>query len=1088
MLTKYLSLCLLICLLLSCDNEAEKNITPTLFNLKNEQDTHIKFNNELSYTEDFNPYVYRNFYNGAGVALGDINNDGLLDIYFTGNLVNNKLFLNKGNWVFEDITQKAGVECPNIWSTGATFADINGDGLLDLYVCKSGKPEGNNRHNELFINNGDLTFTEKSKAYGLNITGLSVQAAFFDYDKDGDLDCYLLNNSIKSIGGFDLIKDQRNIPSPDGNKLLQNNNGVFEDVSHSTGIYSSAIGFGLGITLSDLNLDSWPDLFISNDFFEKDYLYTNNAGVSFSENSSNNFFSTSMGSMGADAADLNNDVYPEIMVTEMLPKSLERKKTKAIYESWDKYMLAEKKGYGNQFPRNVLQQNIGNSQFFEISRITGLDASEWSWSTLFFDMDNDGLKDVFISNGIYKDLLDRDYLNYMSEPNTIKNLMQSSSETIKKMIDAMPSNAVSNAAYLNKGNLQFKESADSLGLGTPSFSNGSVYGDLDNDGDLDLVVNNVNMPSFVYENTSKNNFIKIRFKGNTENKYAIGAKVFTYYNNNTQAFYENFNSHGFQSSTAPEIVIGLGKTKTIDSIKIVWPNDQVSLFKSIKSDTTLVVEQSKADLKLQKSTNLLSQVLKPIAPLFDYVHMENPTIDFKKEQLLDRMVSNEGPAFTSADINNDGIEDFYVGGAKNQSGKLFISSPNGYKNTEIPFIQDKASEDTDAVFFDSDNDGDLDLYVCSGGKAFSRFDTNLNDRLYINNGNANYTKLKTPLTFPKPISTSTVSVIDINLDGKIDILIGERFNPEAYGAPSSGYVLKNLGNNNFIPLEQTELKNIGLITSSQWVDLNNDKYPDLIVAGEWMPISIFINNNGNLINKTSSYNLANSIGVWSSLKVLDIDNDGDQDIIAGNIGNNYSYKTGTTLFFNDFDKNGKPESILCQNIGDKYYPIIDKDELVSQLPFLKKKLLYYKDYARIDMATLFDKNILDQTVKYELSTTESSIFLNNQSNFTRVSLPKEIQYSIVYAIETTDLNNDGFTDILFGGNQNLIKPQFGKLDASKGWILFGDKKLSSYTKVNPQILYIDGQIRNLKAINHSKKNIIIATINNSTINFYEYEK
>lgn len=1088
MLTKYLSLFLLICLFLSCDKDAKNIAKPTLFSLKKASETQIKFNNELSYTEDFNPYVYRNFYNGAGVALGDINNDGLLDIYFTGNLVNNKLFLNKGNWVFEDISQKAGVECSDIWSTGATFADVNGDGLLDLYVCKSGKPEGKNRHNELFINNGDLTFTEKSESYGLNITGLSVQAAFFDYDKDGDLDCYLLNNSIKSIGGFDLIKDQRNIPSPDGNKLLQNNNGVFIDVSSTTGIYSSAIGFGLGITLSDLNLDSWPDLFISNDFFEKDYLYTNNQGISFSENSSNNFSSTSMGSMGADAADLNNDIYPEIMVTEMLPQTLERKKTKAIYESWDKYMLAEKKGYGNQLPRNVLQQNIGNSQFFEISRITGLDATEWSWSTLFFDMNNDGLKDVFISNGIYKDLLDRDYLNYMSEPNTIKNLMHSSSETIKKMIDVMPSNAVPNAAYLNKGNLQFKELADSLGLGAPSFSNGSVYGDLDNDGDLDLVVNNVNMPNFVYENTSKNNYIKIRFKGNTQNTYAIGAKVFAYYNNNSQAFYENFNSHGFQSSTAPEIVIGLGKTQIIDSLKIIWPNDQVSLFKSIKSDTTLLAEQSQADLKLKTATPLISPMLKSISSLFKYIHIENSTVDFKKEQLLDRMVSNEGPAFTSADINNDGKEDFYVGGAKNQGGQLFISSPTGYKNTILPFSQDKASEDTDAVFFDSDNDGDLDLYVASGGKAFSRFDTNLNDRLYINNGNSKFTKLETPLPFPKPLSTATVSVADIDLDGNMDIFIGERFNPEAYGAPSSGYILKNLGNNTFIQLEQKGLNDIGLITSSQWVDLNNDQYPDLIITGEWMPISIFINTNGTLINKTNSFGLNNSVGIWSSLKVLDIDNDGDQDIIAGNIGSNYSYKTATTLFFNDFDKNGKPESILCQKIGNKYYPILDKDELVSQLPYLKKKLLYYKDYAKIDMLSLFGETVLNQTVKYELNTTETSLFLNNNSNFTQVSLPKELQYSIVYAIETSDVNNDGFIDLLFGGNQDLIKPQFGKLDASKGWILFGGKDISSFTKTTPEILHIDGQIRNLKVMKHLNKTIIIATINNSAVNFYEYEK
>ena len=515
---KYLFICLLLFskyILISCDNEK-------LFTLENSL-TGLIFENKLQYTEDFNPYTYRNFYNGGGVALGDINNDGLIDIYLTGNIVDNKMFLNKGNFKFEDITGKSGLACSNVWSTGATFADINGDGLLDLYVCKSGKPEGEKRHNELFINNGDLTFTEQSKKYNLDIIGLSVHSAFFDYDKDGDLDCYILNNSFRSVGGYDLIKDQRKIPDPEGqgNKLLENKNGKFVDVTQKAGIYSSEIGFGLGITLSDYNNDGWTDLFISNDFFEKDYLYINNQNGTFSEESEKYFKSLSLGSMGADSADLDNDLLTDLIVTEMLPKSLERKKTKAVYDSWDKYSLAVSKGYYHQYPRNVLQRNFGETGFLEIGRYSGVSASEWSWASMIFDMNNDGLRDVFIANGIYKDLLDRDYLSYMANTEMIKNMIRTEKEVIKKLIDIMPSKPVNNIVYKNDGKFQFKEYTKEWGFDFPSFSNGMSYADLDNDGDLDIVINNVNMPAFLYRNNNnnqKNKSISFSLEGELKNK------------------------------------------------------------------------------------------------------------------------------------------------------------------------------------------------------------------------------------------------------------------------------------------------------------------------------------------------------------------------------------------------------------------------------------------------------------------------------------------------------------------------------------------------------------------------------------------
>ncbi len=484
----------------ACSNKTDKQLFEDV-----SETSGLSFLNELEYTENLNPYTYRNFYNGAGVALGDVNNDGFLDVYMTGNLVDNKLFINQGNWQFEEVAVKAGVDCPNIWSTGATFVDINADGWLDLYVCKSGPPSGENRHNELFINQKDGTFKEQSAAYGLNFMGLSTHAAFFDFDKDGDLDCYLLNNSIRSVGvGQDVIEGRREIPDENGNgnKFLRNENGVFIDITLEAGIFSSSIGYGLGITLNDFNSDGWTDIFISNDFFEKDYLYINNQNGGFKEDGESYFQSLSMGSMGADASDLNNDGRPELMVTEMLPQDRQRKKTKTFHETWDKYQLNVSKGYYHQFSRNVLQTSVDDNQFTEVGRLSGLSATEWSWGALIFDMDNDGMKDIFISNGIYKDLLDRDYLNFMANDEKVRSMIKEEGQAIKKLIDIMPSAPVQNAAYLNQGDLNFKSSSVPLGLGKPSFSNGSAYGDLDNDGDLDLIVNNVNMPSFLYKNNS----------------------------------------------------------------------------------------------------------------------------------------------------------------------------------------------------------------------------------------------------------------------------------------------------------------------------------------------------------------------------------------------------------------------------------------------------------------------------------------------------------------------------------------------------------------------------------------------------------
>ncbi len=1075
-----------ILILFFCDKHKkdETSYTSSLFKLRS--DAGIDFENTLIETETLNPYTYKNFYNGGGVALGDINNDGLIDIYFSGNLVDNKLYLNKGNWSFKDITETSGVACKDVWSSGVTFVDINADGLLDIYVCKAGPPTNQkNRHNELFINNGDLTFTERSKEFGLDIVGLAVQANFFDYDRDGDLDCYLLSNSIRSVGNYDFIKDQRKTPTDTGNKLLRNDNGFFTDVTQQAGIYSSAIGFGLGITVSDYNNDMWPDIFISNDFFERDYLYINNHDGTFTEGLESQFGSISMGSMGADAADLNNDSKVDIMVTEMLPKSIDRQRTKTIFESWNKYDLSVKKGYHYQFSRNALHRNMGNGSFLEISRFSNVAASEWSWASLLFDADNDGLKDIFISNGICKDLLDRDYLVYMANDDKIKEMITNSTQVINKLINLMPSQPVPNAAFKNLGNFQFSDESVNWGLAKPSFSNGSAYGDLDNDGDLDLVVNNANMPAFIYENktdTSKYRSLSIKLKGNASNTKAVGAKIEAFYNDTGYSVLENYPSRGFESCISNRFLFGVGNSQTVDSILITWPSGNQTKQYALKTNQSYEFTESEKPLYISNKVMYYNNPLTAINGLFQFKHIENKSVDFNREQLLPEMFSNEGPGLASADINKDGQPDFYIGGAKGHTGVLFLSENGVYKEITKPFDFHAKSEDTDALFFDSDGDGDLDLYVASGGKAFSKFDFSLNDRLYINNGNGNFTFNPEALKFKSPLSTSTVAAYDYDQDGDIDLFAGERYKVETYGIPASGYILENKGNNKFEQKSPKALQNLGLITSSAWQDLNGDGIKDLIIGGEWMPISVFINNKGELSNRTKEFGFGNTNGYWKALKIADIDLDGDMDIVAGNKGTNTFFKEGTRMYISDFDNNGTPEQIICHKINNAYYPVLDRDELISQLPYLKQKLLYYKDYANATMADIFTKTQLENSFIVEINTVETSLFLNNNGKFTPAKLPREIQYSNVEAIEVLDLNNDKYLDLLFGGNQYLIKPQFGRQDASQGWLLYGDKN-NNFKKVTS--LNIKGQIRDFYSFELLGKKYLITAINDDNLKFYE---
>jgi len=1080
---------------ISCNSKKEN----TLFELLPSSKTNVYFQNNLEYTEELNPYTYRNFYNGGGVGIGDFNNDSLQDIFFTGNLVSNKLYLNKGNFEFEDITDKSGLNSKDIWSTGVSVVDINHDGFLDIYVCKSGPPGGERRNNELFINNGDLTFTESSKAYGLDNEGLSTHAAFFDFDNDGDLDCYLLNNTIKSIGiGLDMVKDLRKIDSNQGNKLLRNDNGFFVDISKEAGIYTSDIGFGLGVTIGDINLDGWSDMFISNDFFEKDYLYINNQNGTFSESLEDYLNEISMGSMGADMADLNNDGFSEIFVTEMLPDRHDRRVSKAVFDSWDKYQFSLNQGYFHQFNRNALQLNNQNNSFSEISRITGLDATDWSWGALIFDMDNDGNKDVFVANGIYKDLLDQDYVNFLANPSIISNMIKSEKEPVKKLIDMIPSEPLTNFAFKNLGSLKFDNVSEEFGFDNKTFSNGSAYGDFDNDGDLDLVINNVNMLSNIYENKSSNNWISFSFDSSSKNKFGVGNKVFLYTKNGLQ-FQELSPMRGFQSSVDYRLNFGIGNISNVDSVKIVWNNNQESTLQNLKINSHHLIKEDNMIKSHNKNTsNKQKQILSQSMSNIDYTHIENNFVDFDRERLLFKMNSSEGPCLCAADFNQDGLDDIFIGSAKNQVSKIYYQIKKGeFKEYSEPFENDLLSEDVNCLVDDFDGDGRIDLIVASGGSEFSNFSPELRDRLYLNNGYMNFQKLDNSfasiLTFE---STSTISSDDIDNDGDKDLFVGTRLNPGSYGTQTKNFILINNGKGIFSDATSQYLgkdKIMKMVTDSEFIDIDNDGKNELVVVGEWMPILVFKNLNNKFLNISDSLGLSKTNGLYNEVHCLDINNDGFNDIIIGNYGLNSMFKASVdkplTLYVNDFDKNGRTEQILGMYYDDNLYPIVQLKDLWMQLPYLKKEYLKFENYKNKKMNELLDKSAMKNTKILEVYNL-ASLILQNESGikFQIDTLPFMAQISPIYSILSDDLNNDGYNDIILGGNLSEIKPEFGPSKASYSSLFIGNKDSKfEYITSNKSGIFIDGDLRDLVKMKINKKDSYIFALNNSKIKILERE-
>lgn len=1089
--------CILL-VLCACKHEQTAD---TLFHKMDPAETNIRFSNDLTYDKDFNVYTYRNFYNGGGVAIGDINNDGLPDIFFTANMGPNKLYLNKGGFVFEDITEKAGIGKKGKWSTGVSMADINNDGFLDIYVCNSGDVKGDSRENELYINNGiknkQVSFTEKAHEYGLDEKGLSTHAAFFDYDKDGDLDMFLLNNSFKAIGSFNLKQNERNIrDSIGGQKFYRNDGGHFTDISGQANIYGSTIGFGLGVTVGDVDNDGWQDIYVSNDFFERDYLYINNHDGTFKESLEDQMMSISNASMGADMADINNDAHPDIFVTEMLPADEKRLKANITFESWDKYKLNLMYDYYHQFTRNMLQLNNGNNTFSEIGRYAGVSATDWSWGALITDLDNDGFKDIFVANGIYQDLINQDYVQFISSQDFFMK-MQSGKANYKEMIDLIPSNAIPNVAFSNNGNLTFSDSALAWGLAEKSFSNGSAYGDLDGDGDLDLVVNNVNMPSFIYRNEAAqklpwNKYLKVSLEGDNGNRFGLGSKVTVYYNGKL-SYQEQMPMRGFESTVDCCLNFGLGKCDKIDSVLVVWPDGRRNLQTNVTPNQHLKVKQSEAVKYIADNVgqNVGNPTFKsPSGNLgIDFIHHENEYVDFDRDRLSFHMLSTQGPRIAKGDLNSDGLEDLYFCGAKDQPGALYKQMANGsfVKTNQSLLEADKTSEDTDALFFDCDGDGDQDLYVCSGGSEFSSNSTDLISRLYFNDGKGNFTK--SPQILPSYIfeSSSCVRAADVDADGDLDLFVGVRSKPAMYGVPCKSYLLQNDGKGIFKDVTESlaqELKQVGMVTDAQWLDYDQDGKPDLAIVGEYMPVKIFHNTGGKLTDVTKLAGLQNSNGWWNKLIVADINDDGYDDLVAGNHGLNSRFKCSTTkpvsMYVSDFDGNGSVEQLVTCYNGDSAYPMSLRHDLVGTLPFLKKKYLKYANYIGQTIDDIFTKQQLSGAIKLEAKEMRSAVFINNKKGgFEMKALPAEAQFSTVYGISVQDYDGDGKKDILLGGNFYESKPEAGIYDASYGLLLKGGGT-GNFTSVKEQKsgILVKGQLRDIVEVKTGKSKLTIFSMNN----------
>ncbi len=1073
----------------ACKEGNDGQSTETSFTERTGKETGINFVNNVKDRPDINVLNYRNFYNGGGVAIGDINNDGLDDVYFASNLEANKLYLNKGQLKFEDITDKAGVAGQGFWSTGVSMVDINADGFLDIYVCYSGEIAGGKRTNELYINNGNLTFSEKASEYGLADDGFTTHASFFDYDQDGDLDCFILNNSYTDPQRIQVVsRDRFNYGAPGGDRLYRNEGGKFVDVTKESGIFSGEIDFGLGVSTGDVNNDGYLDIYVSNDFWERDYLYINQKDGTFKEELTDRFGYISANSMGADIADINNDGFLDIFSTDMLPASNKRLKSAINLEEYFLEDMKMKSTYFFQFVQNGLQLNNGDGTFKEIARYAGVDATDWSWGSLIADFNNDGNKDIFVSNGIYHDITDLDFIDFLADESFVKNVVKESGKTdFTPFAEKLPLNKQVNYLFINDGNLKFKNKAVEMGIKTPSFSNGSAYGDLDNDGDLDLVVNNVNSEAMIYENNTKSNYLKIKLKGQGNNTGAIGTRLQLYTSKGIQIL-EQLPFRGFQSSCSYDLIFGLEAGVEIDSMKIDWYDGKSTMLekKSLKMNETNSITYKDVPFTDSKVTITPNHIFKEIsAEVFEapFMHVENLYNDFDHERLMPHMLSNMGPKILKGDLNEDHEDDIILLGAKGQKTSVYIQKNGKFELKDQPaFELDKISDKVAGALFDIDQDNDLDLIIALGGNEYQGGEISFTSRFYLNDGKGNFV----PDMLGPYVAGNIGCVVpcDFDNDHDYDLFIGAKSIPGVYGSTPRSWLMRNDGES-WTDLTDETIGTLGMVSDATWVDLNGDKWKDLVVVGEWMPITYLLNENGKKLGTKKS--LTNSEGWWNVIKQDDLDGDGDIDFVVGNWGENFRFKATVErplkLYVNDFDKNGKIESILewYGPEDTKPYPFASKKDLMAQLPYLKKKNLLYSEYANKQVADLIDKDLLDKSEQHICKTFSSGIIWNDNKVLNFVPLPVEAQLSAVFAIDIRDYDGDGLKDIFLGGNFYRLKPEVGRIDGFNGGYFKGGKdKQFTFVNAVESGLKIQGEVRDVQFFDGK---LFVARNNNSTLVF-----
>ncbi|MDW7693746.1 VCBS repeat-containing protein [Flammeovirgaceae bacterium SG7u.111] len=1102
----------LLLLLQSCTTEKKEAPPsgPTLFELLPQSKTNITFANQLKEGLNTNVVMYEYFYNGAGVAAGDLNNDGLDDLMFSGNMVDNALYLNLGGLSFKDISATAGIKGrKGGWKTGVTMADVNGDGLLDIYICYSGNVQPKSRTNELYINQGPDAegiphFEEKAREYGLNSPATSTQAAFFDFDKDGDLDLFLLNHSPFPLPVLDEVTTAEHLKKDDpiyGSRLFENTAAqgaqpTFEDITQKAGIVSASLSYGLGIGIADFNNDGWQDIYVGNDYSIPDYLYLNNHDGTFTNQLSSSFEHTSHFSMGNDIADVNNDGLIDLLTLDMLPESNRRQKLLFAPDNYELFNLNLKVGFHYQYMRNMLQINNGNltgeqPKFSEIGQFAGISNTDWSWSALFADYDNDGWKDLFITNGYVRDYTNMDFLKYMgnfthSKQGKLKR------EDVLELVQKIPASNVSNYIYQNNNELKFQNKQREWGLGEVANSTGAVYSDLDNDGDLDLVISNINKAAFVYQNHSNeaknNHFLQLKLEGEGQNTFGLGAKV-TVYSNGKKQFLEQMPTRGFQSSVSPVLHFGLGKTAKIDSVRIDWPSEKSQTLTNLQPDQTIALKETEAQPKASRMTVEKSMFQKEASPI-SFQHKKNAVNDFKRQPLIVNPQSFDGPCLVKGDVNNDGLADVFVGGSEGQASQLFVQLSNGkFQASSVGvFEENSKSEDINALFFDANNDGFQDLYVCSGGyNNFYPTDEALQDRFYLNKGNGSF---EIAAALPQMLtSSSCVAASDINKDGFQDLFVGSKVIPGEYPETPASYILMNTGKGTFeIKTDEVApaLAQAGMVTDATWADLNADGKEELILAGNWMPIQVFANSDGKLEEKTSDFFNKNYSGWWNKLLVEDLNNDGILDIVAGNFGLNSQCQVSDEqpgeLYYKDFDNNGAIDPIFCFYIQGKSYPSVTRDELLEQITKLRSRFQNYDSYADAQIGDIFSEEELKGAKHLEINELNTVYFQGKKGGkFEQKTLPSQVQYSPIHSITVLDYDADGIQDLLLCGNTNQARLRFGKTDANFGTLLKGDANGNfSYVPQHRSGFRLSGDVRSVIKLNE----ILLFGINQSEIKAY----